>query len=104
MITQILITSLVCFGIYKATRYKAWMDVNGVQRQYEILGLIKRYGDLYLPSWIRKPLYDCPPCMGSVWSVVTSLYFGFGVELLLIIPAVSGLNYILVRLFPYSED
>lgn len=102
MINQILITSLVCFGIYKATRY----SYNRIEdsEHFEVLGCIKKYGDQHFPTWIQKPLYNCPPCMGSFWSVVTSCYFGFGVELLLIIPAVSGLNYILTRLFPYTEE
>lgn len=108
MMTQIIVTSLVCFGTYKATRYTTYVEAyrkhGDVTARSEVLGFIKKYGDEHFPLWVRKPLYDCPPCMGSFWSVVTSVYFGFGVELLLIIPAVSGLNYILTRLFPYSEE
>jgi hypothetical protein len=102
MIAQILITSLVCFGIYKATRYR--YDLINDSEHSEALGFVKKYGDQHLPIWLRKPLYDCPPCMGSFWSVMTSIYFGFGIELLMIIPAVCGMNYILIRLFPYTDD
>lgn len=92
MITQILITSLVCFGIFKATR------------EFMVLHFIKQYGDIHFPKWMRYPLYECTACMGSFWSLVTCLKFGISVDILLIIPAVSGLNYIIFRMFPYSED
>ena len=102
MIIQILITSLICFGIYNATRVKFSL-IENKYTQKEILWFIKYYADQYLTEWLRKPLYDCPCCMASFWSIVTSLYFGFSIELLIIIPAVSGLNYICSRMFPYSE-
>lgn len=101
MILQILITSLICFGIYKATRYK-YYEIEGIEKT-ELLGFVKKYGKS-LPSYITKPLYDCPPCMGSFWSIITSFYFGFSIDLLLIIPATCGLSYILTRLFPYMDE
>jgi hypothetical protein len=102
MMEQILITSLITWGIYFATRYE-WSEVDRQYKSRQVLSFISIYLDAKLPLWLRKPLYLCPPCMGSFWSLVTGIYYGFSVDLLLIIPAVCGMNYILNRLYPYSE-
>lgn len=101
MINHILLTSLICFGVFHATRYE-WSVIEGKAIRYEVLGFIKKYGDQWLPLWIRKPLYDCPMCMASFWSVVTSAYFGLEViaDIVPVILAVSGLNYIIFMILP----
>lgn len=91
MIEQIIINCFVCFGIYKAVS-------PGM-----ILFPVKHYGDLWLPEWVRNPLYDCAICMASVWSLITAFYFGFHWNLILVIIATAGINYILTRLFPYTD-
>jgi len=105
MITIIIITALICWGFYNATRV-VWSPIEQKYTKKEVLWFIKWHGDQLLPYWITKPLYNCPACMGSFWSIVTCAYFGLDVltDILFIIPAVSGLNYIIGRLFPYSED
>lgn len=104
MIAHILITSLICFGVYKTTRYKFYPVEQ--EEVSEVFGFVKKYGDIYLPYWLRKPLYDCPPCMASVWSIVSSWYFGLESigDIVPLALAVCGLNYILLRLFPYTDD
>lgn len=103
MISQIIITGLFIWGIYYATRVK-WSDIEQKFTQKEIFWFVKWYGDKWLSEWITKPLYDCPMCMASVHSVaLAALFFGFTWNLLLIIPAVCGFNYVLNRVM-YSEE
>jgi len=105
MIAQILITALICWGIYNATRV-TYSLIEQKHTKKEVLWFVKWYGDQWLPYWATNPLYNCPACMGSVWSIITSWYFGIDqlTDLIPIILAVSGLNYIIGRLFPYSEE
>jgi hypothetical protein len=101
---QIILNSFICYGVFYATRYE-WSVIENKEVRNEALGFIKKYGDQVLPLWIRKPLYDCPMCMGSFWSVVTSLYFGLEVlaDIIPIILATCGLNYIIHKLSPYND-
>lgn len=94
LLIHILITSFICFGIHKATR------------QGMILHFIKRDLDNYLPEWVKMPLYECPICMGSFWSIMSSLYFGLETitDIFPMIPAVAGLNYVLMELMPFKLD
>ena len=104
MIHHIILNSFLCYGIHYATRYEYSLIERKVTRN-EILGFIKKYGDLFLPEFIRKPLYDCPMCMASIWSIV-SAFFIWHTNLDQLIPTIfwtCGLNYIVNRLFPYSE-
>lgn len=102
MLIQIILTSLWIWGFYYATRVQySLIELKFTQK--EILWFVKWYGDKYLPEWIRKPLYDCPMCMASAHSLVLSLYFGIDLTILIFIPCVCGLNYIINRMFPYSE-
>lgn len=98
---QIILNSFICYGVFHATRYEWSLIENKVTRN-EILGFVKKYGDQYLPLWIRKPLYDCPMCMGSFWSIVSAFYFGLEVmtDIVPVIFATCGLNYIFYKLMP----
>ena len=102
MIYQILLTSLWIWGFYYATRVQySLIELKFTQK--EILWPIKWYGDMYLPEWLRKPLYDCPMCMASAHSLLLSLFFGIDYTIILIVTMTCGLNYIISRVFPYSE-
>jgi hypothetical protein len=63
-----------------------------------------------LPKWIHKPLFSCPICMSSVWSVVYFAVFGLPdwVFIPLVILMVAGLNTVIVSLIstiiPDEED
>lgn len=104
LLTQIILNSFICYGVYFATRYEYSLIEQAVTRN-EILGFIKKYGDLFLPKWIRKPLYDCPMCMASFWSIMSAFYFGLEVmtDIVPVIFATCGLNYIIQKLSPYND-
>lgn len=101
---QIILNSFLCYGVYYATRYEYSLIEKKVTRN-EFLGFVKKYGDRFLPEFIRKPLYDCPMCMASVWSIVSAFFIWHtGFENL--IPAIvwtCGLNFIIHKLSPYND-
>jgi hypothetical protein len=104
MILQILLNSFIIWGVFYATRYE-YSEIERKVTRNEILGFVKKYGDVILPLWLRKPLYDCPMCMASFWSIMSAFYFGLDKysDIVPIIFGTCGLNYIFNRLFPYSE-
>lgn len=79
---------------------KAEIEADVINGTKNILWFVKYYGDIYFPSWLRKPLYDCPRCMASIHS--TYVYFLFGQELIyypVYILMLSGMIEIVVRKF-----
>ena len=87
-LTNIIITSLFCLGVYKA------FDDGFV------FGGIAKW--LYKDSpksitWIYKPLFDCPPCMASFWGLFAfhAFYGLFDWSVIPFIFCVSGLNWLL---------
>ena len=73
-----------------------------------IMGIhvLTRHGMLLQPfvnddwnEYIRKPLYDCPPCMSSVWGVLGWLYFAPDFNIILYLLALCGLNGLLSAIF-----
>jgi hypothetical protein len=89
MINNIILTSLFCLGLYKAFdegmiffKVGEWM--------FEALHPVKL-------SWVLKPLFNCPPCMGSFWGIVGfhACYGLFDWRVIPFIFCVSGLNWLL---------
>ena len=91
MIQLLIINSLMCLGVFNSVN------------EGMLLSFIKKGGDKFLPTWLRKPIYDCPPCMASLWSWP---YIIFNFELTFYpgyIFALSGMN-ILLNSIIYSLD
>ncbi len=58
-----------------------------------------------IPSFLRKPLYKCPPCMASIWGSVVWGFFSisfFTPGWPLFCLSVCSVSYILIYLFPYE--
>ena len=49
------------------------------------------------PWWVKKPVFDCPVCMASVWGITFSLFLPIlTIQLLLMVPAIAGLNWLIM--------
>jgi len=74
------------------------IGLNVVTEEGYILGFIEVLGNKYLPEWLQKPLYGCPPCMASIHSIYYWFFVDFTPINLLIYPgyilALAGLNAI----------
>jgi hypothetical protein len=46
------------------------------QGQGMLLRPLKDTLDQHLPIWLRKPIYDCPVCMSSIWTILYYLTIG----------------------------
>lgn len=101
MIAEIIITSLVCVGVKITTQFSNWEQFDDNPEMFRgkhtpphrfILWWLRWYGS-YLPKTLRKPLYQCLPCMASLWSVPAILVYSVPIiEIPLMIIAVAGLN------------
>lgn len=93
MLTQAIITSLFCAGLWSVTKYEE--DTKG-----NVYGLILaplgKYANDNLPDWVYKPLIGCINCMASFWGAVFYCYNYFNqfniIELIIFIFVVSALN------------
>jgi len=78
---HVVLTSLWCLGFYIA--FDSGMILGWLRPE-------KKY-------WLTKPLYDCPPCMGSLHGFV-AFFLLFGTMDFRVVPfifCVSGLNWLL---------
>lgn len=63
-----------------------------------LLKPIADYLDIYLDNkygkYLRKPLYGCPTCMSSIWSIVYCLFLRVNLDwtILLLILIVAGIS------------
>lgn len=104
MIDHLIINSLVIFGIHAATRRNMILSYFheriAAGLLYLLLKLYKK--DIAKAenstAIILKPLLDCPPCMASVWGIPFALMQPLSVWTLVYLFALSGLNYIIMKL------
>lgn len=62
---------------------------------------------LRLSPWIKKPLFDCPMCMASFWTIMYSIFVlgFFGDTTLLMILIVCGINTIFTTfIYAYHDE
>ena len=116
MIELILLTSLVCFGVFVSTHEPYVLSgvrhfiggriLNGNFRmETSSVGEIEETWyefDSAIKTFIWKPLLGCLPCMASFWgTIIYSLFVGFSFEALYQLPililSASGLNYVFNR-------
>lgn len=57
----------------------------------------------FLPEWIRKPLYDCPICQPTVWTIPVMLACGANpgntswLTYVMVWLGTSGVNYVIIQ-------
>ena len=94
-----LLVSLFCTGIF--------IVMNGEDM---LLVQVANFLSSRLAEWICKPLFECLPCMASIWSVVLWLAWqrSLSFTLLVVIPIVCGMNgivsSIIKNLFDGEEE
>jgi hypothetical protein len=81
MLIEIIISSLIASGVHVAAKfdnYESFDEDPAMMRKAGrtnsmSLWWVRWYGS-YLPKLLRKPLYQCLPCMGSLWSLPMFVY------------------------------
>lgn len=92
MLTQAILCSLFCSGLWSVTKYE---EYNG--RIYGLIGApLGKHAFDNLPSWIYKPLFGCINCMASLWGTLFYCYKNLDnfnlINLVIFIFVVTALN------------
>ena len=102
MIGQIAVFSLIITGIY--TSFQEGNIFSFIRVFYANI-FDKAFGRK-ASRYIQKPLWDCLPCMGSIWTILLSWIVTenvtWRIDVLLIL-AVCGLNLIIDRIIDRLE-
>jgi hypothetical protein len=62
--------------------------------------------ETYAATWYTKPLFDCPPCMSSLYGLsISAGYFHFHIlEMIVYVVCLCGVNFVIKSiLFPEYE-
>lgn len=128
MIEHLLINSFLIFGIHASTRdgmifgfitkfvnrwivrFFLWAYKDGKPNRivvnhpdfpdildYGVIDATEKAGNT--TAIILKPLFDCPPCMASVWGIPFVLIQPLSIWSIVYIFALSGLNNIIIKTF-----
>ena len=97
MIESIVLTSLCIYAIHTATRPQMileWLKVKVNNRLLLQLDI-----DPEKLVYINKWLWDCPPCMATLYGTFAFFYTDLSFNFLLVfVLAVSGLNAVIAKL------
>lgn len=86
-IEYLIVGSLWCFGFWKL-----WDD---------LLLPLRTKIELAIGMKWTKPLFNCPPCMGSVHGLFLGyMFFGVNTVVILYCFALCGLNYLILQWMP----
>jgi len=56
-----------------------------------------------ITDYLFKPLFDCPPCMASVWGFLGWFYLTPGLALLPYLLVLCGVNALVSKLYYYGD-
>lgn len=87
----LVINSLACLGVHCLTR-------DGML--FEPIALSIRH---YIGEFWSKPLFDCPPCMASVWGIIGWFYFAPELHLIPYLLVLCGINSLMTKLYYYGD-
>lgn len=85
------INSLICLGVHVVTR-------DGM-----LFGHVADYIRHYIGEFPSKPLFDCPPCMASVWGIIGWFYFIPDIALIPYILTLCGVNALVNKIYYYGD-
>lgn len=86
----IVINALVCLGVHVLTR------------EGMLLGSFAEYTRAVIGEFWCKPLFDCPPCMASVWGLIGWLYLNPAMQLIPYLLLLCGVNALINKLYYYE--
>lgn len=96
MIETVVIISLICLGVNVLFWRNMVLYKFGKALEYTMQD--SKF------SWILEPLYSCPICMASVYSIIYWIYTDYSFNLIPVMLAVCGLNTVLLSLVQNIVD
>ncbi len=100
MIQVIVVVSLMITGVFIAFQQG---NVFSFIRVWCANQLDKALG-LKWSRYVQKPLWDCLPCMASVWGVAFGFVFLSDWRIIIVVLAVCGLNALFAKAFFEEEE
>lgn len=85
------LNSLACLGIHCVTR------------EGMIFGAVADYIRDCIGEYSSKPLFDCPPCMASVWGIAGWFYSHPEIHIIPYLLILCGVNALVSKLFYYGD-
>ena len=110
----IVLNSLACLGVHCVTREGMLFGfIPYIIRNLFYCNESKYHNGVdkyYLAQWkinaidyILKPLFDCPPCMASVWGLLGWFYFMPSLAIVPYILVLCGVNALISKIYYYGE-
>jgi hypothetical protein len=87
----LVLNSLACLGVHCLTR------------EGMLLEKVGNYIRHYVGDYWSKPLFDCPPCMASVWGLMGWLYFVTDLHLIPYLLILCGLNALTSKMYYHGD-
>ena len=85
------LNSLCCLGVHCLTREDMLFEKAA------------NYIRHYVGEFWSKPLFDCPPCMASVWGLIGWFYFEPNIAMIPYLLILCGLNALTSKMFYYGD-
>jgi len=85
------LNSLVCLGVHVLTR-------DGM-----LFAPIAEYIRSIVGEYSAKPLFDCPPCMASVWGLLGWFYLMPSLAIVPYLLVLCGVNALISKLYYYGD-
>lgn len=96
MLETVVIISLICLGIN--VLFWKGMILHKFGKALEYTMQDSKF------SWVLEPLYSCPICMASVYTLIAWVYMDYSFDLIPVMLAVCGLNTALLSLIQNIID
>jgi hypothetical protein len=87
----LVLNSLACLGVHILTR-------DGM-----LFGTAAEYIRSIVGEFSSKPLFDCPPCMASVWGLLGWFYLIPNLAIVPYLLVLCGLNALISKLYYYGD-
>ena len=113
----LVLNSLACLGVHCLTRegmlfeklrnlihwllwsFFYWICVNINKKRLPFFKMNAQK----IANYLCKPLFDCPPCMASVWGLIGWFYFVTDLHLIPYLLILCGLNALMSKMFYYGD-
>jgi hypothetical protein len=102
----IALNSLVCLGVHVATREDMILFpfAQFIKRLSRKVGdYISPCSDFNMAYYVCKPLFDCPPCMASVWGLLGWFYLMPSLAIVPYLLVLCGVNSLISKLYYYGD-
>lgn len=93
----IVLNSIICLGIHTTTREGMVFEPIANAMRCFANGIMDE------SQYLCKPLFDCMPCMASIWGVAGYFYFEPDINIIVYVLALCGVNALISKIYYYGD-